>query len=206
MRLIVVGCEYTGKSTLINSLDQWSKERGIHFHLDDHFTIPDTYFLSKEDQEAMVSLSPTIKERYQRFQIYYHIDVLRRQQHMLVGGYHIEEAIYGPLYYHYERPPYYIRDIEPLLPADTILLLLTSRPEVIAQRMEEHPHSYSIIKQEDLPFLLKRFEEEFNESLLKHKMRIDTSDSTPEESLERFLTAATPYLDPADPMRKLVQA
>ncbi len=205
MRLIVVGCEYTGKSTLINSLNQWGKERGIHFHLDDHFTIPDTYFLSKEDQEAMVALSPTIKERYQRFQIYYHIDVLRRQQHMLVGGYHIEEAIYGPLYYHYERPPYYIRDIEPLLPADTILLLLTARPEAIARWMKDEPHPYSLIKEEDIPFLLKRFEEEFKESLLKHKMRLDTSDLTPEELLGKFLEAVLPHLDPKDPMRELVQ-
>lgn len=202
MRLIVVGCEYTGKSTLIDGLDRWGKERDIHFHLDDHFTIPDTHFLSKEDQEAMVSLSPTLKERYQRFQIYYHIDVLRRNQHMLLGGYHIEEAIYGPLYYHYERLPYYIRDVEELLPADTILLLLTSGPEVIAQRMEEHPHPYSVIKQEDIPNLLERFEVEFNESLLEHKMCIDTSELTPEQLLEGFLAAMPAHLDPEDPIGK----
>ena len=27
----------------------WGDKVGIHFHLDDHFSIPDKYFLSKED-------------------------------------------------------------------------------------------------------------------------------------------------------------
>ncbi len=32
MRLIIIGCEYTGKSTLIGSLGKWGREQGVHFH------------------------------------------------------------------------------------------------------------------------------------------------------------------------------
>ena len=39
MRIIAVGCEYSGVSTLIDQIDQWGKSREIRHHLDDHFTI-----------------------------------------------------------------------------------------------------------------------------------------------------------------------
>ena len=40
MRLIAIGCEYTGKTTLFEGLMKWGQDRGIHHHLDDHFSIP----------------------------------------------------------------------------------------------------------------------------------------------------------------------
>ena len=96
MRVVVVGCEYSGVSTLIAELDNWGKTRGIQHHLDDHFTIPDAFHLSDEEQEAMLTMMPAIKERFQRFQLVYHVRLLHRYQHILLGGFHIEEEIYGP--------------------------------------------------------------------------------------------------------------
>ncbi len=37
MKLIIVGCEYTGVTTLCESLINWGNEKGINFHLDDQF-------------------------------------------------------------------------------------------------------------------------------------------------------------------------
>tara|TARA_B100000686_G_scaffold266912_1_gene281909 strand:- start:166 stop:591 length:426 start_codon:yes stop_codon:yes gene_type:complete len=69
MRLIIVGCEYSGVTTLINELYDWGNERGVHHPLDDHFTILDAYHLSQEEQNSMLDVLPGIKERFQRFQI-----------------------------------------------------------------------------------------------------------------------------------------
>ena len=72
MRVIVVGCEYTGVTTLIEGLMDWGHERDMNHHLDDHFTIPDRQHLAPEDRETMANLSPALKERFQRMQLVYH--------------------------------------------------------------------------------------------------------------------------------------
>lgn len=205
MRLIVIGCEYTGKSTLIGGLAKWGGEQGIRFHLDDHFTIPGEQHLGEEDKEMMVALTPTIKERFQRFQIYYHIHLLHKYQHIILGGFHIEEAIYGPLYYYPPRQVTYVREAEAEMPSDTILTLLTASPEVIAKRMEEEPHEYNVIKKEDIPMLLNRFAEEFGQSKLRRKFQLDTTNLTSEELLEEFLYSVVAHLNTEDLLRILVR-
>ena len=205
MRLIVIGCEYTGKSTLISGLGQLGREQGIHFHLDDHFTIPGEQHLKEEDKKMMVTLTPTIKERFQRFQVYYHIYLLHKYQHIILGGFHIEEAIYGPLYYYPQQQVTYTREAEAEMPSDTILTLLTASPEVIAKRMEEEPHEYSVIKKEDISMLLNQFAGEFGRSKLRRKFQIDTTNLTPEELLEEFLSSVVSHLNTEDLLRMLVR-
>lgn len=202
MRLVVIGCEYTGKTTLIDGLDAWGKERGIHFHLDDHFSIPDQFFLKPADQEAMVALPPIVKERFQRFQIYYHIHVMRNHEDTLLGGFHIEEAIYGPLYYYPNDVfPAYHHKVESEFPEDTILLLLTASPDVIRHRMETAPHSYPVVKPDDVERVSALFENEYRQSWIARKLRIDTSDLTPETLLSTFQKQVVPLLDTRDLLR-----
>ncbi|MEM2926808.1 MAG: hypothetical protein QW220_02105 [Candidatus Bathyarchaeia archaeon] len=203
MRVIIIGCEYAGKSTLAKNLLEWGRRHDIRFHLDDHFTIPDAS-LSKEDREVMLTLSPAFKERFQRFQDVYHVRILRNFRDAIEVGFYSENTIYGPLYYGY-KPEFLAirhgRELEKELPNDTILVLLTASPEVIVRRMERDPHEYQVIRKEDVPILLQKFEEEFRASTIHAKIRIDTSNRTPEETLEEFLAQARPYLTSEDLIR-----
>lgn len=202
MRLILIGTEYVGKTTLVDSLFGWGEKHGVHFHLDDHFTIPDKFFLSKEDQAAMLAMPPVIKERFQRFQIYYHLDVIANHADCLLAGFHIEEPIYGPRYYYpgHAWPPYQ-RKIETHLPADTILLLLTASPDVIRERMLVAPHDYPVVKPDDVEAIGQAFEAEYRASWIERKLQIDTSDLTPAQLFETFMRRVKPFLDTRDLLR-----
>ena len=48
----------------------------------------------------MLTVSPGIKERFQRFQLVYHIRLMHEYEDILLGGFHIEEQVYGPKYYY----------------------------------------------------------------------------------------------------------
>lgn len=206
MRFIAVGCEYTGKTTLLEGLMPWGAARGIHFHLDDHFSIPDRQFLSPTDTEVMLNLTPVLKERFQRFQVVYHVHLLHKYEHIILGGFHIEEAIYGPLYYYPGIAFPWSREFEAEMPDDTILVLLTARPEVIERRMTDTPHEYPIIQKQDIGMVLRRFEEEFSASWIKHKIRIDTSDMTPVDLSRTFHQASLPHLNTRDLLARMAAA
>jgi thymidylate kinase len=138
MRLILTGCEYAGKSTLAGALHAWGQRQGFQFHLDDHFTVPDSSLRTDEERRHAAAAPPAMKERFQRFQIYYHLHILEDYADCLLGGFHIEEAIYGRRYYYPKNVwPSYTRALEHSFPRDTILLLLKARPEVIRRRMQE---------------------------------------------------------------------
>ena len=203
MRLIVIGTEYAGKTALIDGLMEWGGRVGIPFHLDDHFSIPDRQFLSPEDARAMLAMPPVIKERFQRFQIYYHVHIIQDYADCLLGGFHIEEAIYGRRYYYPENvfgAPY-LRKVESQLPGDTILLLLKAAPAVIRRRMQETPHQYPIVPAEDVEAVSREFEEEYRRSSLHRKLVIDTSESTPAQLLATFRERIVPHLDARDLLR-----
>ena len=137
MRIIAIGCEYSGVTTLLEGLNVWGAQCGVHFHMDDHFTIPDAYHLSNEEQQAMLDMLPTIKERFQRFQIVYHVRLINNYKDILLGGFHLEEEVYGPLYYYPGLTVSDTRKYESEMPDDAILVHLHARPDVIAQRLDE---------------------------------------------------------------------
>ena len=83
MKLILVGCEYSGTTTLALAVNEWMKEttgsdsRLIH----DHWKIPHTsghlpndisHFLTEEEQAQVLGLTPKLKEMHQRHSLYYH--------------------------------------------------------------------------------------------------------------------------------------
>jgi len=201
MRVIVVGTEYTGKTTLATAIQKWGQERGIRHHMDDHFTIPDQQTLTDPaDQKAMTEIPSAIKERFQRFQIAYHVRLLNKYEHILLTGFHIEEAVYGPRYYYPEikRPIENPLSWEKDMPNDVILVLLTAKPDVIKQRMKTAPHAYPVVPASDIEDVQAAFQEEFRTSFSRRKFQIDTSSHTPESLLRAFLDESFQYLNPTD--------
>jgi hypothetical protein len=201
MRLIITGCEYAGKSTLASALHKWGAPRGFHYHMDDHFTVPDASLRTEEEQRAALAAPPAMKERFQRFQIYYHLHLLHVYDDIILVGFHSEEAVYGPRYYYpglRGLPQNYHRQIEKEVPRDTILAHLWARPEALRARMTNSPHRYQMVPEAQLEEVQDAFEEEYRASWLKRKVRLDTSDLREDQVLEAFLEAAKGYLQPRD--------
>ena len=169
MRLILIGCEYSGTTTLASAVFKWvndSMDGGmLLFH--DHWKIPFTsghqehdppLSLDEEEQEQVLALSPKLKEMYNRYSLYYHINPSSfKGPHFLAVGLHIEEAIYGPLYWGYGiKGPWPVgverRVVQDNVEAnilkyapDIVLGLVESSPDVIARRMKEDPHPRQIV-------------------------------------------------------------
>ena len=207
MRAIFAGIEYAGKSTLIQLLDQYYRHRRRPTHTDDHFTIPDSS-LSPESRALMVGFPDDVKERMQRMQIHYHVEVIKNYANTLIAGWHLEEAVYASVYGSDPESPYYpnygirfqrlyeSQVLEAHLP-DIVLIHLTASDEAISQRLREHPHPYQIIKEKDISRLKQLFAEEIDKSLFTHKgfsITLDTTGKTPQESLDELLLLSEPRL------------
>lgn len=207
MRCVFVGVEYAGKSTLINQLTAYYRHRAQRVHGDDHFTIPDST-LSAESRELMIGFPNDVKERMQRMQIQYHVEVIRNYANTLISGWHIEEAIYSEFYGEDDDSPYYPRYgyrqqrlyeaqvLAARLP-DIVFIHVKASEDAIRRRMQADPHEYQIIKDADITRLLESFSDEVGRSLFTDNGRLielDTTDKTPAESLDELLTASEPLI------------
>lgn len=207
MRSIFVGIEYAGKTTLINLLGEYYRRRKRPIHNDDHFTIPDAS-LSPASRAAFIHYPDDVKERSQRMQIHYHIEVIKNYPNTLIAGWHIEEAVYTAVYGNDPDSPYYSKyhynfqrhyeamTLEARLP-DIVLFHVTASDDAIRERMRTNPHEYQIIKEKDIPELKRRFEEEVQQSLFTRGGRLitlDTTDKAPRESLDELLLRTEPLI------------
>lgn len=86
---------------------------------------------------------------------------------------------------------------------DVILVHVKASEDVIKRRMEENPHPNSPVKAEDIPELLRRYEDACERSLFRHKIALDTSESSVEESVAEFARNVEPFLTEADRSRIL---
>ncbi len=236
MNIILVGCEFAGKTTLADKIVEWA-ERNLggsrHFH--DHFTIPSTELTGRAAEEYR-DAHPQIKEMFQRFMMAYHIApaFYIDADHNLMGL-HIEEAVYAPLYYGYggedsgaptrsaagQRTEMARRMEEEILERapGTVLVLLKASPDVIKRRMRANAYpdpetvdsqrrskpfgepTRGVVREEDVELVLERFEEEFEASLLKIKIALDTTSATVDETLKEFVEGVQPYLTESDRQR-----
>ena len=218
MNLIFVGCEYTGKSTLAAEVMKWAEDTvGGTSHFHDHFSVP-SIELTPEAQESLLTLHPQALEMLQRFMIEYHLSegFYSNPDHNLMGLV-IEEAVYAPLYYGYggkdSRAPFrspegqrteMARRLEERIlerAPSTVLVLFRATPEVIANRMNENPHTHQIVGEKDIEYVLKRFEEEFEASLIQRRIVLDTTSATVAETLAEFVEKYEPYHTDADRAR-----
>ncbi|MDE0299106.1 MAG: hypothetical protein OXN17_10770 [Candidatus Poribacteria bacterium] len=210
MRLILIGVEYAGKTTLANAITAWLKETtggGRPFH--DHFSIPPSE-LPDAEQEEFLRMSSELQSMYQRYSNEYHLlpSFYADPDHMLVG-FHIEEAVYAPLYYSYGDTDDFsaaARAMEKRIleqAPDTVLILLKASPEVIAKRLRETPHKHQVLQEKDIEHVLQRFEEEYEHSLLDRKFVLDSTSATAEETLAEFVARIDPFLSQSDRLRMM---
>ena len=201
MRVIIIGTEYAGKSTLANALQKWGADRGIRHHMDDHFSVPDQQTIKDPaDQKAMTEVPEAIMERFQRFQIAYHVRLINKYEHIVLTGFHIEEMVYGQRYYYpnLARPIEHPQSWEHDMPSNAILVLLHANANVIKQRMKDDPHDYPIVPESDIDEIQEAFQHEFRRSIFKKKFQIDTSDLDADGLLKAFLDGSYGFLESAD--------
>ncbi len=127
MNLLIIGCEYAGKTTLARGISRWMIEAMglpyVRWH--DHFVVPrldrhlivhagtDATTVGKEeanlntagDEEQILALRPSVLEQLQRHNVWRHLhpDLFRAEDTLFVNHYYAE-AVYAPLYYGYGEP------------------------------------------------------------------------------------------------------
>ncbi len=225
MRLILVGSEYAGKTTLAEEIVKWrDTTMGVQtphglvpFH--DHFTPP--WFghwdeIPDEDLKKYNELGPTLKEMFTRYQFAYHLSpqLYRDSDHILIG-FHIEEAVYAPLYYGYGGAGEYgdrvsmahglEKEIIEAAP-DTVIIHVKASADVIRKRMTDNPHERGIIQEKDIEHILERFQYHYGHSLLRYRFELDTSEATVEETMKEFVTKIGPLLSDRDRLRMQAHA
>ena len=84
---------------------------------------------------------------------------------------------------------------------ETVLILVKASPEVIAKRMKENPHKYPVVPEGDIPDVLQRFEEAYQNSSIKNKITLDTSTATVDETVADFAEKIRPYLSESELMK-----
>jgi thymidylate kinase len=216
MRLIIIGCEFSGKSTLAARIKEWGEEAfgGLTSSFHDHFVFPDAE-ANAEEQKQLMDLVPSLKEKYQRYMINYHFNpaFYSDNDHCMVGFYY-SEAVYAPLYYEYGRPGEYAdraqmartcdHEVMQIAP-DTVLVLMKASPEVIKQRIAAHPETKSVLQEKDVEFVLNRFDELFSGSLIRRKFELDTSTSSIDDTFAEFLKKMEPHFTTIDRLRMLTR-
>ena len=221
MRLILAGCEYTGTSTLAFAIDDWMAENiGARFPLiHDHWKLPHTSGhpqpdMTEEERQQVLALSPVLREMTQRHSLYYHIQANSwNGPDWMSIGLHIDDAVYSPMYFGYgadhqdhDRKTV-SRQVEGSIvrfAPDMVLVHVKASPEVIAQRLAAEPREHSPLKAEDIPEVLTRYEEAVANSTLRHKIVLDTSNATVDETMADFTRKIEPYLSEADRSRILL--
>lgn len=218
MRLIIIGCEYAGTTTLTDNIAHWvERAMGGTMGKHDHWKLPQVSHKehTREENVAFMALSPALQESFQRYHMDYHImPSFYNEPHHVLVGFHIDEAIYAPHYYGYGGHDEYsdrawmARLIESHLlelAPDTVLVLVKASAEAIRQRMAGEPREFGVLKDEDVEYVLQRHEEEFKRSFIRRKIEIDNTDLTPEQTLARFVEEIQPHLIEADRARILTR-
>ena len=220
MKLLLMGCEYSGTTTLAYGIKDWALETlGIDVRIvHDHFKIPDTAPhgepLSDEDIESYRALTPRMMEVIQRHNIYYHTPGEGSSGDGITVGLHFDDMVYGPLYWGYGKKgmigdrAVIAKHIEHSImkwAPETSLVHVKTSPEVIANRMKSDPHPFPVVQEKDIEHVLERFEEEAFAPLLGGRITLDTSTATVEESLAEFAEKVQPLLTESDRSRMLMR-
>lgn len=164
--------------------------------------------ITEVEEEELLSLSPVLREQFHRYLIWRHLhpEVLLEGDYLLINFYYAD-AVYATLYYGFGeegsfsdrrvRARAWDRELLKLAP-DTLLVLVKASPEVVVSRMKGDPRPHRILKEVDVPEVLKRFEEEYNDSLIRNRFVLDTTSNSPRESFIQFSQQIENKLTPKD--------
>ncbi len=164
-----------------------------------------------EDEEQILSLRPSVLEQLQRHNIWLHLhpDLFREDDVLFIHHYYAE-AVYAPIYYGYGEPGSFADrqararawDAELLERApEVILVVVRAAAPTIKERMHQEPQVRGILKDADIELVLERFQEEYDQSLIKRKFALDTTSTTAAETLQQFLKDVWPHLSTTDRLR-----
>ena len=64
--------------------------------------------------------------------------------------------------------------------------------------MKSNPHAEELLKDKDIEYVLDRFQEEVDKSIIKNKIVLDTTKISVEQSLEEFKIKVDPFLTEHD--------
>ena len=217
MRIFVIGCEYAGKTTLVNGITEWiAQTMGSYTGCHDHFTLPNVgqgaaAVKIEETVTELIETVPSFVEQFQRFQFVYHLQpVLFHRDDYLIVNWYYADAVYVPLYYPnlggHDRQ-YLARFIESdlkILAPDMVLVLVKAEPDVIRDRMRQEPRPRCPLKNsQDVETVLNRFQDVYTNSILDAKITIDTTSASASETLQDFVRQVEPHLRPVDRQRIL---
>ena len=219
MRLLFVGCEYAGTTTLANAVDAWARRTwgsGLGL-IHDHWKIPHTSGhpddTTPEEQEMLLALTPKLQEMHQRHSLYYHSPKgSAPESDGVMIGYHIEDTIYARLVFGYGGEGeagnriVHSKILEHLIlmhVPETVLVLVKAAPAVIGKRMKEIPHAHSLVNEDNIDLVLQTFEQEFLRSSIRQRIVLDTSDSTIDESVAELVQKMEPHWTQRDQIRLL---
>lgn len=217
MQLILMGAEYTGKRALAQRIVEWWQEQtgsSVSFH--DHFTPPfdvqDNPTTEVEaENEQLANMVPSLLEKFQRYQIEYHIRPFHDSDLLTINHYY-GDAVYAGLYLGYGGSGDYgdrrilarhwDKEMLAVFPA-VVLVLMKASAAVVSQRMASDPRPGHPVAEDDLDTVLGRFQEEFDQSLIFRRFELDTSELSGEEVFESFVQQIEPLMDERDSLRIL---
>ena len=224
MKLILIGCEYAGTTTLAIAFHEHARAHlGIDLgSIHDHWKIPYTVThypdeITEEEADLYLALSTRQKEAWQRHNLYYHtVAEHGAPEDQIIVGFYIEDTIYADLYYGYGGPgeagdragkhaPAIEERIVRLAP-ETVLVHVKAGPDVIRLRMREQPHRRPVVPETDVEPVLDRFAAAFAASNIANKLEIETGDATVEESVHALACGLEPFLTNRDRAKRAALA
>jgi hypothetical protein len=223
VRLIICGIEYSGTTTLATGISAWAGSTiGGEFPVHDHWKFPDiecyrsgpSPSLSDTDRQTMLGLSSKLKEMLQRQSLVMHFGDAGEFTDQILAGFHLDDTVYGPLYFDYgglDEPQggpraRYARYVEEQFlkrAPETVFVYLKASAKVIKKRMHDEQRHYGVLKPDDIDAVLEAFETQAEASLFAKKIELDTSDSTPAETLDQLIAQLQPFFTDTDRMRML---
>ena len=223
MKLILIGCEYAGTTTLAIAFHDYAREHlGIELgSIHDHWKIPYTVThhpdrITEEEADLYLALTTRQKEACQRHNLYYHtVAEQGSPADQIIVGFYIEDTIYADLYYHYGGPGEAgdralhsgkIEERVTTLAPEVVLVHVKARPEVIRQRMRKQPHARPVVPEADVELVLERFAAAFAASTIANKLELDTSNATVADTVRSLAAGLEPFLTDRDRARRAAVA